>query len=220
MTAWGVFDHVSKKPSGEEYNHQHIILLGAWNEQVDAVRLKDIAVDGWTDDNGVRHQSHCQIFQPTRLIIEKRASGIVFIQELRKKRVPAVAWLPPGKPGAKGKIPRAHSAAAILEQGSVWYVPGKKTEMVLDQCAAFPFAKHDDLVDTVTMALIYFRNKHVFKTHEDELDEDELKEAMIQKSEQRRSKRTLYSGPVNRGDDYDEADIKAMTPETRRRLYG
>lgn len=225
MTAWGVFDHTSKKSTGEEFKHQHVILLGAWMERVSAVDLMDIAVTGYDaeDEHGrrVKVKSHCQLFTPDIVLVEKRASGIQLIQEMKRKRIPVKAWLPKGKPGAKGKLPRAHAIAVILEQGSVWYVPGTKTEAVLDQCAAFPFGTHDDGVDTVTMALAFFRDKWIFKTAEDELDEDELKEALLARSDALRSKRRLYSGPVNRSaTDWDASEIEAMTPETRRRLYG
>lgn len=225
MTAWGVFDHTSKKSTGEEYKHQHVILLGAWMERVSAVDLMDIAVTGYDaeDEHGrrVKVKSHCQLFTPDIVLVEKRASGIQLIQEMKRKRIPVKAWLPKGKPGAKGKLPRAHAIAVILEQGSVWYVPGTKTEAILDQCAAFPFGTHDDGVDTVTMALAFFRDKWIFKTAEDELDEDELKEALLARSDALRSKRRLYSGPVNRSaPDWDASEIEAMTPETRRRLYG
>lgn len=223
MTAWGVFPHISRKSTGEEFNHDHVILLGAWNEQVDAVRLMDIAVTGYdyVDDYGnkQRMQSHVQLFRPDLILVEKRASGIQLIQEMRRKRVPVKEWLPRGR--SKDKVARAHAVATFLEQGSVWYVPGSKTEQVLEQCAAFPFGKHDDLVDTCTQMLAYFRDRYIFRTPEDELDQDEVMDRMLQRSEDRRSKRSLYSGPMNRAqNDYDAEEIRNMTPETRRRLYG
>lgn len=209
MTAWGVFQHISRKSTGEEFNHDHIILLGAWKDKVSAVDLIDTV------------QEHCRWFKPELVLIEKRASGIQLIQEMRRRRLPVKAWLPKGKPGAKGKVPRAYHVATLIEMGSVWYVPGSKTEEVLADCAAFPYGASDDAVDTVTCALSYFRDRFLFGNAEDELDEDEIKDRMLQRSEDRRSKRSLYSGPVNRsGSDYDAEEIKNMTPETRRRLYG
>lgn len=208
MTAWGVFDHISRKPGGEEYKHKHVILLGAWQERVSAVDLIDTV------------QHHAKLFMPDRILVEKRASGIQLIQELQRRRLPVKAWLPRGKPGSKGKVPRAHAIATILEGGSVWYIPGPKTEIVLEQCAAFPFGTHDDSVDTVTCMLAFFRDKYIFQTHEDELDPEELKEELLRRSDANRRPRSLYSGPVARAAlDIDESDIERMTPETRRRLY-
>ncbi len=222
MSAWGVFEGTSKKPTGEEYKHKHVILLGAWQDRVSAVDLMDVIVHGHVRDDGTRVPSHCQLFKPDRVLVEKRASGIQLIQEMRRKRVPVSAWLPKGKPGLKGKLPRAHAIAVILEQGSVWYVPGAKTDALLDQCAAFPYGTHDDGVDTVTMALAYFRDRHIFQTHEDELDESEVKEELLRRSDQRRSGRSLYGSQVGRANrsDFDADDIERMTPDTRRKLWG
>jgi hypothetical protein len=221
MSAWGVFEHTSKKPSGEEYKHKHIILLGYWQDKVSAVDLMDIIVHGYVGEDGQRRPSHCALFKPDLILVEKRASGIQLIQEMKRKRVPVRAWLPKGKPGSKGKLPRAHAIAVILEQGSVWYVPGPKTDLLLDQCAAFPYGTSDDGTDTVTMSLAYFRDRHIFQTHEDELDNAELKEELLARADARRSGRSLYgarSGPAN--NDYDAEDIERMTPDTRRKLWG
>lgn len=209
MTAWGVFGAKSKKADGLEFHHDHVILLGAWQDKVSAVDLLDIVKD------------HCKLFRPDRVLVEKRASGIQLVQELKRQRIPVQAWLPRGQPGAKGKIPRAHAVAAILEQGSVWYVPGTKTDAVLDQCAAFPYGKNDDSVDTVTMALSWFRDHWIFKTADDELDPDEIEEALLARSDRRRQSRRLYSSrPTrSRGIDLDADEIANMTDETRRKLW-
>lgn len=223
MAAWGVFEHTSKKPTGEEYKHKHVILLGFWQDKVSAVDLMDVIVHGYVGEDGQRRPSHVALFKPDRILVEKRASGIQLIQEMKRKRIPVMAWLPKGKPGSKGKLPRAHAIAVILEQGSVWYVPGPKTDMLLDQCAAFPYGTSDDGVDVCTMALAYFRDKFIFQTHEDELDNAELKEELLARADARRSGRSLYGarvGQVARSDDYDAEDIERMTPDTRRKLWG
>lgn len=210
MTAWGVFEGISKKEGGYEYDHNHVLLLGAWEERCNAVDLID------------RTKFHNRLFQPDRILVEKRASGVQLIQEMQRRRLPVKAWLPPGKPGAKGKLPRAHAVASLLEQGSVWYVPGKRTQRVLEQCAAFPYGRNDDLVDTVTMALSYFRRSGLFMTPDDELDKGEIEQAMLRKIENRRRKRSLYAGPVDSEFDEDAEDgfAKRMTSSTKRRLYG
>ncbi len=217
MTAWGIFRNTSKKTTGEEYlSHRHVILLGAWHEQVQAVHL-------------MRHvKEHCKLFKPDKVLIEKRASGIQLIQEMRRLRFPVHDWLPRGKPGAKGKIPRAHAIAFVLEAGSVWYVPGKKTEKVLDQCAAFPFGTHDDLVDTVTCALAYFRDAWLFQTAYDELDKDERDELALMRTQLHVEERPrgLYNGPgvsnrAEREELDDDFSLFDERPEPRkRRGYG
>jgi hypothetical protein len=212
MTAWGIFPHTSRKPGRSglmEYAHNHVILLGAWQERVSAADLLDHV------------RMHYKLFRPDRILVEKRASGIQLIQEMQRLRLPVKQWLPPGKPGAKGKVPRAHAVAAMLEQGSVHVYPGPRTDMVLDQCSAFPYGTHDDLVDTVTMALSYFRRSGMFQSADEELEEDELTDAMAANLERKRFKRSLYSGrPGNSDYDDEERLVKNMTKDTRRRLYG
>jgi predicted phage terminase large subunit-like protein len=211
MTAWGVFEHTSKKRTGEEYTHRHIILLGAWEKHVSAVDLLDEV------------KAHCKLFRPDLVVVEKRASGIQLIQELKRQRIPVKAWLPKGKPGAKGKVPRAHAIAAILEQGSVWYVSGRMTEKVIDQCAMFPNAAHDDLVDTVTSMLAFFRDRHIFMTADDELDLEEMKERLAEKAAMKKQGRRLYGGEGKSGlvvDPIEPDEVERMTEATKRRLYG
>jgi hypothetical protein len=95
---------------------------------------------------------------------------------------------------------------------------------VLEQCAAFPFGVNDDSVDTVTMALAYFRDKWIFRTADDELSEEELKDVMIERAEHKKAtKRSLYGGQLDgkhEKHDLDLDDIERMTPGTRRKLYG
>lgn len=224
MTAWGVFPHTSKKSTGEEYHHDHLILLGAWQDRVPAVDLPDIVKD------------HCRIMSPDIILVEKRASGHTVIQELKRRRFPVKAWLPKGKPGALGKVPRAHGVAMMLEAGSIHYIPGSKTEAVLEQCATFPYGKHDDMVDTVTMALTFFRDRFMFQSADEEMDEDELREHLAKRMDKTRmgakgynagepkrraqNDRRLYSTATSQDDDRDDPVFKRMTKDTSRRLYG
>ena len=46
------------------------------------------------------------------------------------------------------------------------------------------------------MALAYFRDKFIFQTHEDELDNAELKEELLARADARRSGRSLYGARV------------------------
>jgi phage terminase large subunit-like protein len=222
MTAWGVFDSISTKKTGEQYHHQHAILLGAWDDHVQAADLADII------------QDHYRFFRPDLILIEKRASGAQVLQELKRLRLPVKAWLPKGKPGAKGKVPRAHAIAMMLEQGAVHYIPGTATQKVIDQCASFPNGTHDDLVDTVTCALAYFRDRFMFQTADEEMDGDEHKAYLQDQMDKSRMGRRLYNGdaPQRRAQNerriYSESTTtrvqddatERMTDETRRRLYG
>jgi len=100
--------------------------------------------------------------RPDRVLIEKKASGMSLIQEMRRKGVPIKSL-----PASRDKVARAHAASVVLEQRCVWYMEelideGKNeyqldAEDVIDQCANFPFIEFDDVVDTVTHAWNYLR---------------------------------------------------------------
>lgn len=141
-TTWGVFHPV-------ENGEVHMILLERWKGKVQFPELK------------VEIKRHAQIFKPDEILIEKRASGISLIQELRRTGLPIIAWLPPGQvlSGArsKGKLPRAHASSVVLQQGLVWYMDRNWAQEVIDNCKEFPYGEHDDLCDTFTMAALFLR---------------------------------------------------------------
>jgi phage terminase large subunit-like protein len=222
MTAWGIFPSTSTKKTGEQFHHHHAIMLGAWRDKVSAIDLADLI------------QEHYRHFKPDLILIEKRASGITVLQELKRLRLPVKAWLPKGKPGAKGKIPRAHGIAMILEQGCVHYVPGPKTEAVIAECASFPYATNDDWVDSVTSCLLFFRDRFMFRSADEEMDGEERIAHLAEKAEQRRMGRKLYGaneprirarnerhlyGSKTVKDDVDPYD-KRLVDDTRRKIYG
>jgi hypothetical protein len=87
------------------------------------------------------------------LLIEKAASGLSVAQELQRLYATdgiAVYLISP-----KGdKVARCHAIVPILSQGLV-YSPNISWsgDLLLPELANFPYGKHDDLVDSTTMAL-------------------------------------------------------------------
>jgi predicted phage terminase large subunit-like protein len=149
-TTWGVFTR-------ESDNKQCVILLERMKERLSFPKLLENTLASYRE------------YKPDRLIIEKAASGIPLIQEMRKRGVPVAPIKPIGS-----KIARAHAAAIVLEQGSVYYVERAWAEDLLDECAAFPNTVHDDQVDSTVNMLSYFRRVHLVDTPNDyEPDEDE-----------------------------------------------
>jgi phage terminase large subunit-like protein len=178
MTAWAAFPQSSKtdlrrysdkQPPGDQTN---LVMLGAWRGKVQAVDLFRIV------------EQHVEFFKPDHIVVEKKASGHQLIQELRRRRprytdlgqthhVAVHAWECPFPPGAKGKTPRAHSAAVSLEQGTTWYMPSQGATNVIKECAAVPNGKYDDWADTVTMMLIWARTFNLLEVPGDLIDRDE-----------------------------------------------
>lgn len=138
-TTWGIFMY---------HNRPNIILLDAMNLRLTLPNLKVEAIESYNE------------YDPDIVLIEDKASGISLIQELRLTGM-RIKALKRGK--GDDKVSRAHIASVMLEQGVVWFPKdcGWVNE-VIRQCASFPNAKHDDLTDTVTDALIFLRHfKHI-----------------------------------------------------------
>lgn len=139
MTVWGVFTHDVFTQGAS-----HIILLHATNERLEFPDLKRLAFERY---------SH---WQPDCFIVERKSSGIPLYQELRRAGVPVQEFTPSRASG--DKIMRLNAVADIFRSGMVWYPVGKRwAEEVVEQVAAFPEVEHDDLTDTVSMALARFR---------------------------------------------------------------
>jgi len=73
----------------------------------------------------------------------------------------------------RDKVTRMHTVAPLFEAGMVWAPDKKFADEVIEECAAFPHGDHDDFVDSMTMALIRFRQGgFVFLEGEESEDED------------------------------------------------
>lgn len=111
---------------------------------------------------------------PIRLLVEKKASGISVIQEMRRRMPDLIihGYAPQGD-----KVSRVHAVTALFEGGRVYAMARQEADgpafrpfadMVIDECAAFPVGQHDDLVDTCSAALKHFRDMGVEFFAEDE----------------------------------------------------
>lgn len=93
--------------------------------------------------------------------VEDKANGSAVIQTLRAEIDGIIAVEPEG-----GKIARAHATAPLVEAGNV-YLPhpalvaagdgGNWVDELVESCASFPNATHDDDVDQLTQALLKLR---------------------------------------------------------------
>ncbi len=107
-------------------------------------------------------------YKPDRVIIERAASGIPLIQEMRKRGIPVASVRPVGS-----KIARANAAAISFEQGSVYYPEGKRwAEELVDEVAAFPNGDQDDSTDSIVHGVTYARRLFLLETPDDEDDDD------------------------------------------------
>ena len=72
------------------------------------------------------------------------------------------------------KHTRVNAVAPLFESGMI-YAPKEKdfAQEVIEECAAFPFGDHDDLVDSMTQALMRFRQGG-FLIHPEDYKDEEL----------------------------------------------
>lgn len=94
------------------------------------------------------------------VLIEDKANGSAIIQMLRKEIMGVIPVEPKG-----GKESRVEAIAFAVEAGNI-YLPRDKnfTWEFVDQCAAFPNGKHDDIVDAMSQCLARLIHKRVMRS--------------------------------------------------------
>ena len=65
-----------------------------------------------------------------------------------------------------------NATAPMFESGLVWAPDYLFAEEVIEECASFPFGEHDDYVDSMTQAVLRFRQGNFISLHSDEVEEE------------------------------------------------
>jgi len=148
VTTWGVFE--------PEDERQGLILLDAQRGRWDFPELKEVAMKEYN------------YWEPEMVLIEAKASGMPLSDELRRSGLPVTNYTPTR---GNDKFTRVNAVAPMFEAGSVYYPEGRRfAEEVIEECAAFPFGENDDYVDTVTQALLRFRQTGLIQLQHDYQD--------------------------------------------------
>lgn len=158
MTDWGIF----YLPDDNERLRPQIFLAGAWKDKVEFPDLKKKA------------QELYRQYKPDTVLIEKKAAGTPLIHELHQIGIPASGYTPNAAGG--DKFVRANSISDIFRSGFVWtFDPThcRWADEVITECAEFGAGEHDDYVDTVTQAMIRFRQGGFLRLTTDEDDDDD-----------------------------------------------
>jgi len=150
ITTWGVFHP-------DEGDEAAIILLDAEKGRWEFPELKDAAMRLYEE------------FEPDMVLIEQKASGTPLTQDLRKMGIP-VSGFTPGR-GAD-KFSRMNACSPVFESGMVYAPDTRWAEEVIEECASFPNGEHDDLADSMTQAILRFRQGSFIRTRSDEQDDD------------------------------------------------
>ena len=150
ITTWGVFRPNEDAP-------RQLILLDSYKARLEFPELRRVA------------KEHYDYWHPETVIIEAKASGLPLMYELRQMGIPAMNYTP-----SKGqdKIARVNAVSPMFEAGQVWAPLHKQfAQEMVEECAAFPYGDHDDLVDSMTQALLRYRQGGLLDHPEDYKDE-------------------------------------------------
>jgi len=146
-TTWGVFFNE------EEKMKPHIILLDAFKDRMAFPELKQSAL------------KHYKNWEPDAFIVEKKASGAPLIQELRAMGI-YVQETTPSR--GNDKMVRLNAVSDLFASGVVWAPDTRWAREVIEEVAVFPVGEHDDFVDTMTQALMRFRQGGFVQLDSDE----------------------------------------------------
>ena len=69
------------------------------------------------------------------------------------------------------KIARLNACADLFASGRVWVPATAWAEELVEEVASFPSGEHDDLVDSMTQAMLRFRRGGFIQLDSDEEDE-------------------------------------------------
>ena len=154
ITTWGVF-------TPTEDSGQCLILLDAIKDRYEFPELRRVALEQYG------------YWNPETVIVEAKASGLPLTYELRKMGIPVINFSPGGRRSGQDKVSRVHACAPMFESGLVWRPDFQWAEEMVEECASFPFGDNDDLVDSMSQAILRFREGGFIRHPSDEdWDED------------------------------------------------
>lgn len=152
-TTWGVWYN------NEDKGSPNLILLDAFKDRMTFPELKATAL------------KHYKEWNPDAFIVEKKAAGAPLIQELRRVGIPVQEFSPSR---GNDKMVRLNAVADLFTSGKVWAPDTRWAREVVEEVASFPVGENDDYVDTVSQALLRYRQGGFISLDSDEKDDDLL----------------------------------------------
>ena len=161
-TVWGVFssDVSVQAPTNAASRGGQLV---EYSRSYTEISPKVMLMDAWQG----RYELHdlvskvaktCRDMKVDVLLIENKAAGFSVAQEIRRMYGFEKFSVQMFDPKSQDKLARLYSVQHLFAEGLV-YAPIKQwSEMVITQVGQFPKGKHDDLVDTVSMAMRHLRD--------------------------------------------------------------
>jgi predicted phage terminase large subunit-like protein len=132
------------------------MLLDAFKDRMAFPELKQVAL------------KHYKEWEPDAFIVEKKAAGAPLMYELRNMGIPVAEYTPSR---GNDKVVRMNAVADLFSSGKVWAPDTRWAREVIEEVAAFPVGEHDDFVDTMTQALLRFRQGGFISLDSDEKED-------------------------------------------------
>jgi len=162
MTVWGVFsggdqaatasrvasrdgETISTTVRTYSQEHPRVMLMAAWQERLEIHELVEKVRQTMTD------------YKVDKLLVENKASGHSVAQEIRRVYGYDDFAVQLIDPKGQDKMSRLYSVQHIFSEGLIFSPDRPFSDMVINQVAQFPRGKHDDLVDSTSMAVKYLR---------------------------------------------------------------
>jgi predicted phage terminase large subunit-like protein len=133
-----------------------LILLDAFKDRMAFPELKATAL------------KHYKEWSPDAFIVEKKAAGAPLIQELRRMGIPVQEFSPSR---GNDKHVRINAVSDLFASGKVWAPDKRWAREVIEEVASFPVGEHDDYVDTVSQALLRYRQGGFISLNSDEQED-------------------------------------------------
>jgi len=148
----------------DEKSINNVLIMYAWQDKIEYPSLLERVLRLYANcsDIGEEPKQSKKSLQPDVVIVESAAQGHAVLSELTAKGVPAKGFYPRNY---GDKENRARIASTFIENHKIW-VMGEdlKTlkpdhEMLVSACEVFPKGETNDLVDALSQAIIYLREK-------------------------------------------------------------
>lgn len=162
MTVWGVFSGgnqgaIANRVIGRDsetismikrtYTEEHpkVMMMFAWQERLELHELV------------LKVSQTMKDYKVDKLLIENKAAGISTAQEIRRLYGHEDFAVQLVDPKSQDKLSRLYSVQHLFAEGLIFAPDRTWADQVITQVSTFPKGKHDDLVDTVSMALRHLR---------------------------------------------------------------
>ena len=162
LTIWGMFSGgdqraIANRVIGRDsetismikrtYTEEHpkAMLLFAWQERLELHELV------------LKVSESMKKFKVDKILIENKAAGISVAQEIRRLYGHEDWAVQLIDPKSQDKLSRLYSVQHLFAEGIIFAPDRTWADQVITQVSTFPKGKHDDLVDTVSMALRHLR---------------------------------------------------------------